>query len=297
MSLFSKIKNVVVNWMGAATINSTESWTICAAKMLEADFEPTLVNMIITQAKQYSHNMQPYEAIASVISDIYSKRSSNLLDNINASIPIFQRSPVNILFLIGMNGAGKTSLAAKLCHFYQQKQKKVCFAACDTFRAAAVQQLDQWANILGTTIIKGADNADPSSVAYDSLAYVIQNKNEILIIDTAGRNHLRNDLLDELGKIKRVIAKQDGTANIITILVVDSFNGQQAIQQATVFHKHIHIDGIVFTKMDDQGKRGGAILSLACKYDIPLLGYTHGEKIEHFSLFNLEEYLINILQK
>ncbi|MDO5472653.1 MAG: signal recognition particle-docking protein FtsY [Akkermansia sp.] len=164
-----------------------------------------------------------------------------------------------VIMMVGVNGAGKTTTAAKLAYHLQKQGRKVLLAAADTFRAAAVEQLQSWASRLELPLYKGNLNQDPASVCYEAHTRALQDGVDYLICDTAGRLHTRHNLMEELSKIRRSIAKQDSSAPHACYLVVDATTGGNALMQAKEFHKATPLDAVVITKMDGSGKGGVAV--------------------------------------
>lgn len=164
-----------------------------------------------------------------------------------------------VIMMVGVNGAGKTTTSAKLAYHLQKQGRKVLLAAADTFRAAAVEQLQSWATRLEVPLYKGNLNQDPASVCYEAHTRALQDGVEYLICDTAGRLHTRHNLMEELSKIRRSIAKQDSSAPHACYLVVDATTGGNALMQAKEFHKATPLDAVVITKMDGSGKGGVAV--------------------------------------
>lgn len=201
----------------------------------------------------------------------------------NKIYPIVQNS-FTIILIIGVNGVGKTSVVAKLGHKFQQEGKKVLFAAADTFRAAAISQLEIWAKKINIDLIKHKKGADPSAVVFDAISSAYAKKKDILIIDTAGRFHTKKNLTEELKKIKKVIEKKSQGAALETLLVLDATTGQNALEQARIFQEAINISGIIVTKLDSSSK-GGIIIAIKDKLKIPVKLITTGEKKEDLQLF------------
>lgn len=202
------------------------------------------------------------------------------------------KGKLNILLILGVNGAGKTTSIAKLANYYLKKGNKVLLAAGDTFRAAAIEQLSNWANKLNIPIIKQQDNSDPASVVYDAVDAAKARGIDILIVDTAGRLHTKVNLMEELKKIESVISKKE---NIVkrNILVIDATTGQNAYQQAESFNSAIGIDGIFIAKYDSQSK-GGIIINIQKNLNIPFYFIGKGEKLDDLLEFSKEEYIENI---
>jgi fused signal recognition particle receptor len=192
--------------------------------------------------------------------------------------------------MVGINGAGKTTSIAKLAHHYQQQGKQVMLAAGDTFRAAAVEQLQVWGERNHVPVIAQKIGADSASVAYDALASAKAKGIDLLITDTAGRLHTQHHLMDELKKIKRVLAKQMNEAPQETLLIIDAGNGQNALQQAKQFHETIGVTGIAITKLDGTAK-GGIVFAIAKQLGLPIRFIGVGETMDDLKPFNAEEFI------
>ena len=199
-----------------------------------------------------------------------------------------------VLLVVGVNGTGKTTSTAKLGHLLQSQGYSALLAAADTFRAAAVEQLVRWGERLNLPVVTGAHEADPSSVCYQAHQRAINENYDFLLCDTAGRLHTRNNLMDELSKIKRTISKQDETAPHETFIVVDATTGGNALNQAREFQKAVPLDGLVLTKLDGSGK-GGVAAAIQKELGIPPRFIGTGEEPDQFSRFQREEFVQNIL--
>lgn len=195
-----------------------------------------------------------------------------------------------VIMMVGVNGAGKTTTAAKLAYRLQKQGKRVLLAAADTFRAAAVEQLESWANRLGLPLYKGRENQDPASVCYEAHTRAIAEGVDYLICDTAGRLHTRHNLMEELAKIRRSIAKQDETAPHASYLVVDATTGGNALVQACEFHKATPLDAVVVTKMDGSGK-GGVAVAIQDELQVSPIFIGVGEGKDDLRPFNVDEYV------
>lgn len=195
-----------------------------------------------------------------------------------------------IMLVVGVNGVGKTTSIAKLSERYKKEGKKVVIAAADTFRAAAVEQLDEWARRVGVDIIKSITGADPSSVIFDAIGAAKARKADILICDTAGRLHNKVNLMKELEKISRVINREGEGFTVHNLMVLDATTGQNAINQAKVFHECVEIKGIVLTKLDGTAK-GGIAISLIDEMQIPIEYVGIGEKSEDLIDFDPKKFV------
>jgi len=207
---------------------------------------------------------------------------TNILDKINAK-------PYVIVF-VGVNGVGKTTSIGKLAHRFIQQGKKVMIIAADTFRAAAIEQLAIWAERAGATLIKSQSNADPAAVVYDGIASALAKDYDVVLIDTAGRQHTRENLMKELSKIDRTIKKLIPDAPHQVLLVVDATTGQNAISQATNFSKAIPLTGIVLAKYDGTAK-GGIIFNLKHNLNLPVLFLGVGETLDDLEPFDVKNFI------
>lgn len=204
---------------------------------------------------------------------------------------------LEVYLVIGVNGVGKTTSIGKIANRYIKMGKKVTIAAADTFRAAAVEQIEEWANRAGAYLVKGKEKEDPSSVAFDACKYAKENS-DVIIIDTAGRLHNKKNLMSELSKINRSIDKALGGTDYVrqNLLVLDGTTGQNAVVQAKAFSEIIDINGIIVTKLDGSSK-GGAIVSIVCDEKIPIKFIGVGEQIDDMEFFNAEDFVNAIIDE
>jgi fused signal recognition particle receptor len=204
--------------------------------------------------------------------------------------PLKIESKPFVIIIAGVNGVGKTTTIGKIAYKFSNEGKTVMVAAADTFRAAAVEQLEIWAKRVGSDFLRGQSGSDPSAVAFDALKASQARDTDILIVDTAGRLHTRTNLMEELKKLRRVISRElDGAPNE-TLLVLDATTGQNAIQQAKMFNEAIDITGIILTKLDGTAK-GGVILAIADELNIPVKFIGIGESLGDLREFNAEEFV------
>jgi len=199
-----------------------------------------------------------------------------------------------VYLLVGINGSGKTTFAGKLAHQLKAQGKKVLMVAADTFRAAAPEQLQQWANRSGAQLILGKENQDPASVVFTGTQIYVKDRYDALIIDTAGRLQTKVNLMKELEKIKKIVNKQLPDHRICTLLTIDAMLGQNSFDQAQTFHEATNLDGIVLTKIDGTGK-GGIVFAIMQSLGIPVAYLSYGEKIDQLKPFNAPEYVQNLL--
>jgi len=195
-----------------------------------------------------------------------------------------------VILVVGINGAGKTTTIGKLAKLFQGEGKSVMLAAGDTFRAAAVEQLQVWGERNDITVIAQKTGADAASVVYDAYQSAIAKKTDILIADTAGRLHTQDNLMQELEKIKRVLKKHNENAPHETLLVIDGGSGQNAVQQANEFHKSINLSGLAITKLDGTAK-GGVLFSISDSLKLPIRFIGVGEAIEDLKPFNAKDFV------
>jgi fused signal recognition particle receptor len=200
-----------------------------------------------------------------------------------------------VILMVGVNGSGKTTTIAKLANQFQKEGKKILLVAADTFRAAAVEQLNEWADKIGTDFIREADKSDPASVVFKSIEYANKNNIDVVIIDTAGRLQNKTDLMDQLGKIDRVLKKHDETLPHDSIISIDATTGQNALKQVEEFNKFTKITGIIMTKFDSNAA-GGTLVSISNKSKIPILAIGSGEQISDLIDFDPEQFSNNFIK-
>ena len=200
-----------------------------------------------------------------------------------------------VILMVGVNGSGKTTTIAKLANQFQQEKKNVLLVAADTFRAAAAEQLNEWADKIGTDFIRDADKSDPASVVFKSIEYANKNNIDVVIIDTAGRLQNKTDLMDQLGKIDRVLKKHDETLPHDSIISIDATTGQNALKQVEEFNKFTKITGIIMTKFDSNAA-GGTLVSISNKTKIPILAIGSGEQISDLIDFDPEQFSNNFIK-
>ncbi len=199
-----------------------------------------------------------------------------------------------VIMLVGVNGVGKTTTVGKLASYFLRQGKSVTVAAADTFRAAASDQLSVWADRAKVRIVKHEEGSDPSAVVFDALSSAKARGTDVVIIDTAGRLHVKANLMEELKKMSRVVTREYPAANFYKLLVLDATTGNNAYNQAEVFDGAVELDGIVLTKLDGSAK-GGFVISLCGELEIPVIFAGVGEKIDDLELFDPEDFIENIL--
>ncbi len=277
-SLFNKITN-----------RAEIDWDDLEADLISSDLGIGLTTSIIDELRALGREVSGDD----VVNVTRRQLSKRLPDNFLPPTPRADGKPFVIL-VVGVNGTGKTTSSAKLGLWLKKRNRTVMMAAADTFRAAAVEQLKRWGERLDLPVVTGNTNADPSSVCFHAHQKAIAEKTQFLICDTAGRIHTRHNLMEELGKIRRTIAKQDETAPHLTLLVVDATTGSNALQQAKEFHKASPLDGLIVTKLDGSGK-GGIAVTIHDQLNIPPRFLGTGEEPEAFAIFEKENFVAEVL--
>tara|TARA_B100000029_G_scaffold159906_1_gene155673 strand:- start:1605 stop:2519 length:915 start_codon:yes stop_codon:yes gene_type:complete len=220
---------------------------------------------------------------------IFSNYASKILKPLEKNLKNIHINNPSVILIAGVNGVGKTTTIGKLGKILGQNEKKIVLGAADTFRAAAVNQLEVWAKRINADIIKSHEGADPASVAYKSLEYAKKNNSDYLLIDTAGRLQNKKNLMDEFKKITKVVKKIDTNAPHETFLILDATTGQSAINQVEEFKKITPITGIIMTKLDGTAK-GGILLAVGKKFKLPIIALGMGEKEDDLQTFDAEHY-------
>ncbi|MBT95791.1 MAG: signal recognition particle-docking protein FtsY [Acidimicrobiaceae bacterium] len=276
-SLFSKLKR-------KSHLNS-QVWSEIEEILIQADVGVVATSMIIEQLQEKAKEMK-LSATESII-DVLKEQLKQSLMKLDSALNTDAELPVWIF--VGVNGVGKTTSIAKVANLKSQGGKNIVMAAGDTFRAAASEQLERWAVVCGTELIKGADGADPSSVIFDATEHAHATNASLVLADTAGRLHTKANLMQELEKIVRVANKGKGTVTEI-LLVLDSTVGQNGLQQAKSFAESVDVTGIILTKLDGSSK-GGIIFAIAEELKIPIKFIGVGESHEDLFPFDAEEFV------
>ena len=222
------------------------------------------------------------------IKRLLAEEVTRVMEPVARPLPIFPKTP-QVVLVVGVNGSGKTTTIGKLASQFRASGKSVVIAAGDTFRAAAVEQLEVWGQRAGVPVLKAAQGSDPASLAFDAMVKAEEEGADLLMIDTAGRLQNRQDLMEELSKIVRVIRKKDPTAPHNTLLVLDATTGQNALSQVETFRKLADVSGLVMTKLDGTAK-GGVLVALADKFGLPIHAIGVGEQIDDLAPFDPEDF-------
>lgn len=277
MGLFNRL---VAKVRGTSTASALD-WSEIEAELLSSDLGPSLVSELIVAAKKMRGD-DAEEAIREILRTKFSQKSRALTHG----------SGLQIVLVVGVNGTGKTTSVAKLATYLHADKRSVVLGAADTFRAAAVAQLTTWGERIGVETISGKEGAEPASVAFDSAKRAIDLSAEYLLIDTAGRLHNKSALMDELGKVKRVVEKVAPVSEVL--LVIDATTGQNGLAQAKIFSEAVEVSGLIVTKLDGSA-RGGVALAIESALDIPIKFIGTGEAAADFAPFDPEKYLEGLL--
>ena len=264
-------------------------WDELEADFVGADLGPKLSMLLVDELQDLGRKVSADDVVEAARQHI----AQRLPADSPPPLPLSAGKPF-VFLVVGVNGVGKTTSCAKLAHWLQGRGAPTVLAAADTFRAAATEQLERWGTRLGIPVVKGPPNSDPSSVCYNAHQQAITEGARYLICDTAGRLHTRHNLMEELAKIRRTLAKQDESAPHLTLLAVDATTGSNALEQAKVFHNASPLDGLIVTKMDGSGK-GGIIVPIYEQLGIPPRFIGTGEEPEQFALFNKARFLEELI--
>ena len=229
---------------------------------------------------------------AELVKQILRDQMKEILESVNSEL-ILETVP-SVILVVGVNGVGKTTSIGKIANNLKKDGKKVVIAAADTFRAAAVEQLEVWANRAGCQIVKRNEGTDPASVVFDAIKITKQENADVLIIDTAGRLHNKKYLMDELAKIKKVVEKELPEACKETLMVLDATTGQNAILQVKAFKETVDINGLILTKLDGTSK-GGAVIGIVSENNMPIKFIGVGEQIDDMQKFNSTDFVNSII--
>lgn len=292
MGFFSKIANALKKTKDSISSKISELFT---RDRIGADFYEDLLDVLISSDISY-------DTAEEIVDELHEKMKKEKVDdkevvlrNLRETISDImdiepcEIEPPAVIMVIGVNGVGKTTTIGKLANYYVNLGKSVVIAAADTFRAAASDQLDVWANRAGVRIIKHGEGSDPSAVVFDAVSSAKSKKTDILIIDTAGRLHVKANLMEELKKMSRVVEREYPEANFYKFIVLDATTGQNAFSQVELFNEAVGLDGIVLTKLDGTAK-GGFVISLTKEMEVPVCFVGVGEKIDDIEVFSPDEF-------
>ena len=284
-STFGRIATLV----GASEIN-LQTWDNLEELLIQSDLGVLTTNLVIDSLKKHVFDIGVFKS-----EEFKGLLRTELLSRLSTPGPEdFQNQKPAVILLVGVNGSGKTTTAAKLGKVFADQGKKVLLAAADTYRAAAIDQLQVWADRLGLPVIAGQPDSDPGAVAYDAVQAAIARSLDIVLVDTAGRLHTRYNLMEELKKVHRVVGKALPGAPHAVYLVLDATTGQNALHQAKAFQEAVQVTGIILTKLDSSA-RGGMAFAIQSELNLPILYVGLGEKPEDLQIFDPEKFVDSIL--
>ena len=252
--------------------------------LISEDVSVTTAEDVVEQVREEAigNRVKDEKFVTDLLKDI-------LEDKLNEAEPPEFRYPLVIMF-VGVNGVGKTTTIGKVANWFTSHKKSVTVAAADTFRAAASDQLNIWADRAKVRIVKHEEGSDPAAVIYDAVSSAKARGTDVVLVDTAGRRHVKENLMNELKKMDRVVTREFAEAQFLKFLVLDATTGQNAVNQARVFDEAVELDGIVLTKLDGTAK-GGFVFSLCGDLNIPVVFAGVGEKIDDLELFDAEQFV------
>lgn len=278
MSLFKRLFNAIKS--GSVSDNE---WEEIRVSLIESDLGVKLTDELINMAKTTKPE-DAKEAIMAEVKKWLSKDDRNIK---------FTPGRTNTILVVGVNGTGKTTSTAKLAFQLKSKNKTILLAAADTFRAAAVEQLQTWADRIGVEVVNGESNADPASVAFSAITKAKEDQIDYLVVDTAGRLHTKENLMQELGKVLRVIEKLSPVDEVL--LVIDATTGQNGMNQARVFIEAVGVTGLIITKLDGSAK-GGVGMAVEKEFGLPIKYIGSGEQISDLAPFDAERFIEGLLE-
>ncbi len=294
MSLFGKIKDALkktkesvshkMRLLFAKNKLGDEFYDELEEILISADVSVRTAEEIIDEVKEEAigNKLKDEQFVTDLLKDILEEKLEE------APVPEL-KYPVVIMF-VGVNGVGKTTTIGKVANYFVKEKKSVTVAAADTFRAAAGEQLSVWAERANVRIVKHEEGSDPSAVIFDAVSSAKARKTDVVLVDTAGRLHVKENLMKELQKMDRVVSREWPEAQFLKFLVLDATTGQNAVSQARVFDEAVELDGIVLTKLDGTAK-GGFVFSLCSELQIPVVFTGVGEKLDDLVPFDAEQFV------
>lgn len=263
-------------------------WDELEAALIGGDLGPRLTMEIVDELQGRGGDLRGEDIV-----DVARRQVREVLPHEAPTLRRAEEGPT-VLLIVGVNGTGKTTSTAKLARLLTHQGNKVVLAAADTFRAAAVEQLQTWGERLNVPVVAGPPNSDPAAVCFDAQGLAKREKADFLLCDTAGRLHTKHNLMEELKKVHRTLAKQDATAPHEVILVVDATTGSNALQQAKEFNKAVPVSGLIVTKLDGSGK-GGVLVAIQQELGVPTLYVGLGEGPDDLRAFEPEQFVKELL--
>lgn len=263
-------------------------WDDLEAALIAGDLGPRLSLQIVDELKDKARTLHGADIV-----QVTREHIRKILPEAAKPLTRLDGKP-KVVLVIGVNGTGKTTSTAKLAHLLHHGGHKVVLAAADTFRAAAVEQLEVWSQRLNIPMVKGPPNGDPASVCFEAYDLAVKTGADFLLCDTAGRLHNKHNLMEELKKIHRILGRKDSTSPHEVLLVVDATTGSNALQQAREFNKIIKLTGVIVTKLDGSGK-GGILVNIQQELGVPTRYIGLGEKVEEFQVFDSKRFVEELL--
>ena len=264
-------------------------WDELEAMLITGDLGPKLALQIVSDLQSQQRKLHGADIV-----QVAREHVRQILPAKNPELKPLEASRPKVLLIVGVNGVGKTTSTAKLAHLLHHAGHKVVLAAADTFRAAAVEQLEVWSQRLNIPMVKGPPNSDPAAVCFEAYDLACRNEANFLLCDTAGRLHTKHNLMEEMKKIHRILGRKDADSPHEVILVVDATTGSNALQQAREFHKAIPLTGLIVTKLDGSGK-GGILVAIQQELGVPTRYIGLGEKVEDFQVFDPQRFVDELL--
>ena len=280
----------IASFLGTSEINN-DTWDDLEALLLQADLGVETTQSVLASLK----NAVSAEGLTRS-EELFSLIEQELLARLSPPVEMDLSHQPTVILLVGVNGSGKTTTAAKLGKLFSNSGKKVLLAAADTYRAAAIDQLQVWAERLNLAIIAGQPDSDPGAVAYDAIQSALARKFDIVLVDTAGRLHTRYNLMEELKKIHRVVGKALPGAPHLVLLVLDATTGQNALLQAKAFQSAVQVNGVILSKLDSSA-HGGMAFAIQKELSLPIYYAGLGEKPEDLTPFDREAFVKGILNR
>jgi fused signal recognition particle receptor len=262
-----------------------------------SDMSSKMIQELLTELKKLKGTTLSETDFQNFVFKFLKDKMEPIQKNVREELFTFDKNApkkLKVIMIIGVNGVGKTTTIGKLATKLQRQGATVLVGACDTFRAAAVEQLEVWCNRANVGIVKAKEGADPSGVAFEAVQRAVQENVDYCIIDTAGRLHTKTNLMDELSKTKKVMSKVLSDAPHETLLVLDAITGQNALKQAIEFNKSLQLSGLIFTKCDGSAKAGSAV-SIVNELNVPITYIGVGEDVDDLNIFDLEQYLKGLI--
>jgi len=280
----------IATFFGATEIKA-DTWDELEGLLIQADLgvDTTLSVIENLKKKVADEGLTRSEELMQALKD-------DLMNRLTPAEPLPLENDPTVILLVGVNGSGKTTTAAKLGKLFSNDGKKVLLVAADTYRAAAIDQLQVWADRLNLPIIAGQPDSDPGAVAFDGIQSALARKYDVVLVDTAGRLHTRYNLMEELKKVHRVVGKAMPGAPHIVLLVLDATTGQNALMQAKAFQQAVHVNGVILSKLDSSA-HGGMAFAIQQELALPIYYAGLGEKPEDLQPFNREAFVDSILNQ